>query len=232
MNAAVADWVNGFVALFYPNLCACCSTGLKHGEQYLCSHCLYDLPVTDFYKTKDNPVEQIFWGRVMIEQAMAYLFFKKGNKVQGLLHQIKYRGEKEMGKFLGTQMGNCLRNTNFANVDAVVPVPLHPDKMRKRTYNQSEWIAAGIGESLGKDLNTNTLIRCSRATSQTRKKRYERWESVDTGFDLADPDKFCGKHVLLVDDVVTTGATLEACVWAIQKSAGAKVSIAALAVAS
>ncbi len=232
MNQNLTQLLEGFLGLFYPNICACCSTSLMHGESYVCSHCLYDLPATNFYKEKDNPVVQIFWGRVSVEYATANYFFKKGNHVQHLIHQIKYRGQKEIGEMLGREMGKNLCVSHFNTADMVVPVPLHPQKLRKRGYNQSEWIARGVSEAMKKTLDTTTLIRHSTTSSQTRRKRFDRWENVDSGFGLSNPVNFAGKHVLLIDDVITTGATLEACIHAIQKSDGAKVSVATLAVAS
>jgi ComF family protein len=193
---------------------------------------MYDLPVTGFYRYADNPVEQIFWGRVRVERAVAHYFFRKGNRIQTLVHQMKYHGQKEIGELLGKEIGKALRKSPLADVDMVLPVPLHPDKLRKRGYNQSEWIARGICAEIHKPLNVTSLIRRSSAGTQTKKKRYERWENVEKGFGLSHPDALAGKYVLLVDDVLTTGATLEACIHAVQRSADTKVGIAALAWAS
>jgi len=228
----VYDFVDGFSGLFWPNVCACCSTGLLRGEEYVCSHCLYELPKTNFYKEADNPVAQIFWGRVMVEQATSCYFFRKGNRVQKIIHQIKYNGQKEMGTTMGREMGKSLLNNDFEKVDLIVPVPLHPKKLRKRGYNQSEWIARGIAEMLNKPMDTQTLIRHFFTNTQTRKKRFDRWQNVDSGFSLTNPDVFEDKHILLIDDVVTTGATLEACIHAILSAHGSKVSVATLAFAS
>ncbi|MDR2848688.1 MAG: ComF family protein [Bacteroidales bacterium] len=227
-----SEWLSDFIGLVYPNLCICCATNLMKGEQFVCSHCLYELPETGFYKEAGNPVEQMFWGRVMIERATANYFFKKGNRVQTLIHQVKYHGQKEMGEYLGQQMGKNLQSTLFALVDVVVPVPLHPEKFKKRGYNQSEWIARGVCSELGKSLNTSTLIRHAVTSTQTRKKRYERWENVELGFGLSEPEGFAGKHILLIDDVITTGATLEACIRTAQHTRDVKISVATLAVAS
>ena len=232
MASVFSDILTGFTDLFYPNICVCCSTGLMHGEKYICGHCMHELPVTGFCKEHDNPVAQAFWGRVMLENAAAIYFFKKGNRVQQLIHQIKYHGQKELGLVLGKEAGKLLRPVRFNEVDLIVPVPLHPKKLRKRGYNQSEWIARGIAETMSKQIDTRALIRQTATSTQTRKKRYDRWENVNSGFGLTDPDVFSGKHILLIDDVITTGATLEACIRAVQTSPGAKVSVAALAFAS
>jgi len=221
--------LNGFTGLFWPNVCACCSTGLKHGEEYICSHCMYELPITNFHKEHDNPVSQVFWGRVAVEHATAAYFFRKGNRVQKLVHQVKYRGQKEMGTVLGREMGKTLLDSNFNEVDLIAPVPLHSQKLRKRGYNQSEWIARGVAEMLEKPMDVQTLVRRIFTTTQTRKKRYDRWENVDSGFGLITPENFAGRHVLLIDDVLTTGATLEACIHAVLSAPGSKASVATLA---
>lgn len=232
MSSIARDIFRGLAGLFYPDICLCCSTGLLQGEKYICGHCFYKLPVTNYHKEQDNPVAQIFWGRVVLEHVTAHYFFKKGNNVQKLIHQMKYQGQKEMGMELGSEMGRKLQTTRFCETNLVVPVPLHPEKIRKRGYNQSEWIARGIAEVMGKPLDVTGLVRHSASASQTRRKRYDRWENISAGFGLAHPDVFSGKHVLLVDDVVTTGATLESCIHAIQQSSSAKISVATLAVAS
>ena len=232
MATVLSEILEGFAGLFWPNVCACCSTGLMRGEQYICSHCLFELPATNFHMEQDNPVAQIFLGRVMVEQATAGYFFRKGNRIQKLIHQIKYRGQKEIGAMLGKETGKSLRDTSFSKTDLIVPVPLHPQKLLKRGYNQSEWIARGIADTLDKPMDVQTLVRHVSTTSQTRKKRFERWENVDSGFGLTNPDVFSGQHILLIDDVITTGATLEACIHAVLSAPETKVSVATLAYAS
>ena len=222
----------GFAGLFWPNVCACCSTGLMRGEEYICSHCMHELPATNFHKEHDNPVAQIFWGRVTVEHATAGYFFRKGNRVQKLVHQVKYKGQKEMGTMLGREMGKSLRDNIFNEIDLIAPVPLHSQKLRKRGYNQSEWIARGVAEILDKPVDVQTLVRHFFTASQTRRKRFDRWENVDSGFGLTNPDTFAGRHILLIDDVITTGATLEACIHAVLSAPGTKVSVATLAFAS
>jgi len=232
MSSAVAEIIEGFAGLFWPNICACCSTGLTREEKYVCRHCLHELPATNFYNFPDNPVAQIFWGRVQVVNATAGYFFRKGNRIQKLVHQIKYYGRKEMGMMLGREMGKPLRDSYFSEIDLIAPVPLHPQKLRKRGYNQAEWIARGIAESMNKPVNTKSLTRCFFTETQTRKKRFERWENVETVFGLVHPEMFDGKHILLIDDVITTGATLEACIQAVLSAADTKISVATLAFAS
>ena len=225
----VSEIFEGCFGLFWPNVCACCSTGLIRGEQYICSHCMYELPATNFHKEQDNPVAQVFWGRATVEHATAGYFFRKGNNVQKLVHQVKYRGQKEMGTVLGREMGKTLRESIFNEVDLVAPVPLHPQKLRKRGYNQSEFIALGVAEMMKKQIDAQTLERRFFTATQTRKKRYDRWENVDSGFGLTHPEIFAGRHILLIDDVITTGATLEACIHAVLSAPGTKASVASLA---
>jgi len=232
MSTVLSDMIDGFTGLFWPDVCACCSTGLMRGEMYVCSHCLYELPATNFHKDNDNPVAQAFWGRAMVEHATAGYFFKKGNRIQKLVHQVKYKGQKEMGTMLGREMGKSLQGSCFNEVDIVVPVPLHAQKFRKRGYNQSEWIACGIAEVLDKPLDIKALVRQVFTDTQTRKKRFDRWENVNSGFRLIHPDAFAGRHILLIDDVITTGSTLEACIHTVLSAPETKVSVAALAYAS
>lgn len=232
MSAVIFEILRGFAGLFWPNVCLCCSTGLVRGEKYVCGHCMYDLPTTGFHRYHDNPVAQAFWGRVPVEYATAVYFFRKGNNIQKLVHQVKYHDQMKLGIMLGREMGKVLIDSSFNEVDVVVPVPLHRRKYRRRGYNQSECIARGVAEILGKPLDTHTLIRRIHTASQTRKKRLDRWKNVETAFGLATPDAFAGRHVLLIDDVVTTGATLEACMQVILTAPETKVSVATLAVTS
>jgi len=193
---------------------------------------MYELPATHFHMEHDNPVAQIFWGRTTVEHATAGYFFRKGNRIQKLVHQVKYKGQKEMGTMLGREMGKFLCNSMFSEIDLIAPVPLHPQKLRKRGYNQSEWIARGVADMLEKPVDVQTLVRRFFTATQTRRKRFDRWENVDSGFGLIHPDNFAGRHVLLIDDVITTGATLEACIHAVLSAPGTKASVAALAFAS
>jgi len=193
---------------------------------------MYELPATNFHMEHDNPVAQIFWGRATVEYATAGYFFRKGNRIQKLVHQVKYKGQKKMGTVLGREMGKSLCESSFSDIDLIAPVPLHPQKFRKRGYNQSEWIARGVAEIMNKPLDVQTLVRRFFTTSQTRKKRFDRWENVDSGFGLANSETFAGRHILLIDDVITTGATLEACIHAVLSAPGAKASVATLAFAS
>lgn len=224
---------SGFFRLFYPKVCAVCGADLVEGEKVFCISCLYEIPLTRFWNDKENTVAKIFWGRVNIENACAYFYFVKGSKYRPLLHKLKYKGEREIGSELGLQFGQALKTSAlYTDIDFVVPVPLHPKKLRIRGYNQAEAVAEGIAKGLGKQLSTTHLIRTEFTETQTRKTRAERVKNVAEAFAVANSKEIKGKHLLLVDDVVTTGATLEACAAKLLEVKGCRVSIAALAYAS
>ncbi len=228
MNTLTKHFVD-LLEFFYPALCVTCGNRLVTQEKYLCFECWNDLPLTNYHFQKGNKVEQLFWGRTSIEFATAFFTYKKGSKYQQLVHFIKYKGMKELGFETGRRFGFSLTEADhFKSVDIIVPVPLHPLKQKKRGFNQSEWIAKGISDAMKKPLIVNNLKRNIHTSTQTRKNRFERWENVENIFDVTVPDKFNNKHILLVDDVVTTGSTLEACANQLLKIDSAKVSIATL----
>ena len=216
----------------YPTLCITCSNRLVTQEKFLCIDCWHDLPVTNFHHHAGNKVAQLFWGRVEIENATAFFAYNKGSNYQHLIHFIKYKGYKELGFETGRRFGvSLLASTAFNSIDVIVPVPLHPKKQRARGYNQSEWIAKGISEAMEKTVSINNLRRNLHTSTQTRKNRFERWENVENIFEVTNPDEFRGKHILLIDDVVTTGSTLESCAFQLLQIENVKVSIATLAFA-
>lgn len=218
--------------LLFPKLCMVCGDKLIEQEQWICLHCLHHIPRTNFHLVPDNPVAQIFYGRVPIEWATSFFYFSKGSKYQTLLHNLKYKGMKELGAEIGKHFGiDLMQSPGFASVDLICPVPLHPDKEKKRGYNQSWWIASGMARQMEKELSDENLKRVTATETQTRKGRFERWQNVEGIFELSNPEAFDGKHILLVDDVVTTGSTLEACAQAILSSTNARVSMATLATA-
>lgn len=225
------QYIKDFFNLIFPDLCVVCNRHLVSQEKLICISCLYNLPKTNFHKEIDNPVSQLFWGRAKIEYATAYYFFNKGGQYQNMMHKFKYHGVKEIGYVLGRSFGAQIKNSFFKKVDVVIPVPLHQSKLKKRGYNQSELIAEGLSESLQKKLDTKNLIRTIATTTQTRKSRFDRWKNVEKIFKVKNPGQITGKHILLVDDVVTTGSTLEACANVILEIPETKVSIATLAVA-
>lgn len=225
-------WWKSFFNLFYPDICQSCGDYLLQQEHAICTKCLFQLPKTNFHLIEDNAITMLFWGKVRIEYATAFAFFKKAEKMQHLIYQLKYRNKKDIGIELGKQLGLQLKSSDFfQTVDIIVPVPLHPKKKRMRGYNQSELIAKGIAFVMQKQVNFDNLYRTVHTESQTKKDKFERWENVKNVFQLKDSHLFRDKHILLIDDVVTTGATLEACAKALLKSSGCRVSVATLACA-
>jgi len=227
MNRLFAD----FTDLFFPELCITCGKKLLTQEKFICLDCLDDLPLTSFHSDPENKIAQLFWGRVMVENATSWLYFRKGSRYQRLIHSLKYKGVKELGEEMGVLFGLDLKESSFRQVDLVIPVPLHPRKLRQRGYNQSEWIARGIAFSLDKPMFPRLLERDIFTSTQTRKNRFERWQNVEGIFRITEPEVILQKHLLMVDDVVTTGSTLEAAVSALLTAGAAKVSIATLACA-
>lgn len=224
-----AEMLQDFLSLIYPNLCLSCENVLMKQEHLICTNCLIQLPRTYYHLVSDNPVEMIFWGRVKIEKATSWFTFQKGSRYQKLMHQLKYKGMRVVGVELGRKFGaELLENNYFGEVDFLIPVPLHPKKEQKRGYNQSLAIADGMAQMLKKDICTDILVRNYYSETQTRKGRFERWENVSELFGVINNEKLVGKHVLLVDDIITTGSTIEACAAALLKSSNVKVSVATL----
>lgn len=228
MNAV--RFIDDLVSLFYPRTCMSCGNTLFRHEETICTFCLFHLPKTHFHKEADNPVSRIFWGRVNLVSAAAFYNFGKGGKVQHLIHQLKYKNHPEVGVYIGKLYGIELQESSFFNgIDLVIPVPLHPLRQRKRGYNQSEQFAIGLCTSMPARLDVHALYRTFASETQTRKSRFSRWENVKEIFAIRDEENLQGKHILLVDDVITTGATIEACAAMLLKVPGVKVSVAAIA---
>lgn len=224
--------LNDFVSLFYPQVCYACGNSLFRNEEIICSFCSFHLPKTNFHKQVENPLSKTFWGRVKLENVAAYFYFSKGSKVQHLMHQFKYRGRYEIGVYLGRLYGSELKLEDaFRDIEMVIPVPLHLKKLRTRGYNQSEKIAEGLAKSMEITMDPGILIRTYASATQTRKSRFSRWENVKEIFEITQPEKIAGKHLLLVDDVITTGATIEACATHLLGVEGTRLSVVSLACA-
>ena len=221
-----------FLNLFYPKICQSCGNYLFKNETAICTRCLYEIPKTNFHLEKNNPVSILFWGRVKINYACSYYTFAKGSRFQKLIHKLKYHHRTDIGIELGKHLGFNLRKSEFFDdIDLIIPVPLHPKKQKIRGYNQAQVIAVGLAESMNLEVCSSNLYRSVHTQSQTRKSKLERWENVENIFRLNRPEDLEEKHILLVDDVVTTGSTLEACAQTLLKVKGSKVSIATLAYA-
>jgi len=201
-------------------------------EYVLCIMCENSLPKTYYWEDEENPVFQNFWGRTPIKFAWSYLFFNKGNKVQKLLHALKYYGHDELGVYLGEKFGYDLKNHNLIqNIDLIIPVPLHAKKKHKRGFNQSEKIALGFSEVTDIPLNTKVLFRHKAGESQTKKSRYFRYLNVKDVFTIRNKESLMNKKILLIDDVITTGSTIEACVECLKQIKGIEVYAASIAFA-
>jgi ComF family protein len=192
---------------------------------------MYEIPKTGFHIAEDNPVNRLFYGITNVKYATAFFYFIKGSKYRHLIHKLKYAGRQEIGRELGKMLGSELNGSFFDETEVLIPVPLHKAKQRTRGFNQSEMIAEGISETLGKPILKNVLERTIFTQTQTRKTLEERRENVNEAFRVSDSEKLKGKHVLLIDDVVTTGSTLVACADALLKIEGVTVSVAAIAFA-
>ncbi len=223
-----------FFHLFYPKICSACGVSLYKHEDVICTKCLYEIPKTNFNLGKDNIVAQIFWGRFPVESAGAFYFFRKGSKVQHLLHQFKYKNSPEIGVKIGQLYGIDLLKSGDPIPDVIIPIPLHPRKEVIRGYNQSERFAEGLSQSLGIPVDTTNFIRNTFTETQTKKGRFDRWNNVKDIFICVDPELFNNKHILLVDDVITTGATIESSAQKLlsYENIHVKISIAAMAIAA
>jgi len=222
---------HNFFALFYPHSCHSCGESLVSNEDCICTTCKIKLPFTFYSKEKENKLTQFFWGRMPVESGAALLYFQKGGNVQHLIHQFKYKGYQEIGNLLGLMLGAELKESQYyQGLDVVVPVPLHPAKMKTRGFNQSEVFGGGLAEALGIKQVSDGLVRVISTSTQTKKTRFKRWENVKTVFEINNPNQFENKNILLVDDVVTTGATLEACANMLLQIKGTKLWLATIAV--
>jgi ComF family protein len=231
MNYLYDLW-DDFISLLFPRICYGCGNHLLRNENLICTECYVLIPRTNYHNQKENPVEQLFWGRCQIQGAAAFSYYNKGSRIRSIIHNLKYKGIKEIGFEIGRIYGLTLKSSEFiGNVDLIIPVPLHPAKRRARGFNQSELIADGLGSITGLQVNTSAVERSVASSTQTKRSRYERWVNVEGIFRVTDPDSIKTKHILLVDDVITTGATIESCVNELLKVEGVKVSVAAIAFA-
>jgi ComF family protein len=225
--------LHGLAHLFYPELCEGCSNELNVQEKVLCLHCSLLLPRTSFHHIQENKTFQNFIGRVPIEKATSFVFFTKEGLIQHLLHRFKYKGRKEIGTYLGNSLGEELKKCGWLdNIDIIIPVPLYVRKEYSRGYNQARIFAEGIAAVTGITVWNTPLVRLSNTATQTRKSRAERIDNVRDVFNLKQPERLKNKRILLVDDVLTTGATLEACTIELLKAEGVQVSIATIALAT
>ncbi len=218
--------------LLFPHVCTGCGSDILSENSILCMRCIDAMPETNFELHAGNPVEKLFWGRIKLTAGTAQFYFTKESLMQHLMHQFKYKGNKELGLQLGRLMGEQLIKSGNYNVDALVPLPLFPAKEKRRGYNQATILCKGMSEVMNIPVLEKIVTRPEHTETQTKKGRIERWKNVEGKFVVADANAIQNKHLLLVDDVVTTGATLESCGVAILNASNVKLSIAALCVSN
>lgn len=222
----------GLLNLFYPELCQNCQRHLNNDEKVLCLHCILKLPRTNFHLLAENKASSIFIGRIPIENATTFVYFTKDGMIQHLLHQFKYKGKKRIGLLFGSLLATDLSDCAWIkDIDVIIPVPLHKKKQRSRGFNQAEIFAVGLSTALAVEVKADVLIRIKFSVSQTTKSRRQRLENVTGIFQTRNPHTLENKHILLVDDVLTTGATLESCALELLKIQGVKISVATIAFA-
>ncbi|MFT3826717.1 MAG: ComF family protein [Chitinophagaceae bacterium] len=225
-------YVRSLLHLFFPHVCAGCGNDLIAPTELLCLHCINHLPVTDFHRHANNPVEKIFWGRLPLVAASSHFYFTKDSLLQHLMHQLKYQGNKALGYYFGEQIGVSITSSDrFSNIDALIPLPLFAARERKRAYNQSALLCKGIASILQIPVWNNVVVRRTMSSTQTGKSRIERWQNMEGRFELLPGININNKHLLLVDDVVTTGATLEACGQQLLAAHNVRLSIVTMAIA-
>ncbi|SKB79599.1 ComF family protein [Daejeonella lutea] len=232
LRGKIIPYLHDFISLFFPDLCAGCGTNLFNNEQSICTNCIYHLPVTNFHNDPQNRLAKQLWGRFSFVQASSFVYFNKGGRVQNIMHQLKYNKKPEAGFRMGQLYAHALRTSESWQIpDFIIPVPLHPGKLKKRGYNQSEYIANGIASTLAVPMKSNNLIRIENTDTQTKKSRFARYENLSGAFMCLDENALRNKHILVVDDVMTTGATLEACCIVLLELNNVRISVATIAFA-
>ena len=216
--------------LFFPKVCVGCKNILVQQEKILCVNCLHDLPLTNLHENDSKVISKVFYGTVVLEHATALFYYPKQGVIRQLIHQLKYKNQEEISSYLGKWLSVELIESGYYNdIDIVIPVPLHKSRMKFRGYNQVEGFGKEIASTLNATYNDTTLLRNKNTTSQTVKDRLTRWRNVETIFEVSEFEKLKGKHILLVDDVITTGATIKACASELTKISNIKLSLAVMA---
>ncbi|HLO92502.1 MAG: ComF family protein [Chloroflexota bacterium] len=222
--------MSSLTSLFYPRTCFACGKGLFAHEEVLCTDCIHGLPETDFHLMPENPVINQFYGKINFSAAASFYYFTKGGKVQQLVHNLKYKGHRQIGEYAGNLYGSRLAESPlFSDIHDILPIPLHPSRLKQRGYNQAEYFARGLAKPLSAKVHTDVLVRVHASETQTHKSRFNRWENVKDIFQLQSTTGLEGKHLLLVDDVITTGSTLEAAGHVLFQIPDVKISVCSLA---
>ena len=224
------QFLRSLLHLFFPHTCCGCNTELLTEDILFCLYCEAFMPLTRFEYFASNPVEKIFWGRVEIQAAAAHVYFTNGSSIQQSLHLLKYKKRKQVGEYFGIRMGMAIRQSNrFSQCEVIIPLPLFAAREKKRGFNQAKLIAEWISTQLHIPVISDAVIRFKKTETQTNKSRIQRWKNMESTFKIRDQQSIRGKHILLVDDVITTGASLEACALVLQNIEGVRVSICCLA---
>jgi ComF family protein len=225
-------FTRGLFYLFFPRLCVACGSALRGSERILCLDCVLQLPETGYHDQPDNETVMRLAGRFPFQHATSYGFFTNDSLLQHVVHQLKYANNREAGIYLGERFGIALRQASWiGEIDLIVPVPLHKRRLQERGYNQSVLLAEGLSRKLNIPCAPNALVRNRQTESQTKKSREERLKNMAAAFSVTDPEKLKGKHILLIDDVLTTGATIESCALALLAIEGVRVSVATIGIA-
>lgn len=229
---ALREIKNSLLHILFPRVCTGCGNDMINGNTLLCLKCLHAMPETGFELHNANPIEKKFWGRLQVSAATSQFYFTRESLMQRLMHEFKYRGNKDLGLQLGRMIGDTIKRSGRFRVDALLPLPLFESRERRRGFNQSLVLCEGMAQQMNIPIARNAMVRSSDTETQTRKGRIDRWLNMEGKFIVKDPAAVAGRHLLLVDDVVTTGATLEACGAEILKMPDTRLSIATLCYAA
>ncbi len=232
-NRQLTKVINDINSILVPIVCFGCNAHLNRGEHHLCTVCRNSMPLTDYTFNEENTLDRIFYGRIHIKKASSFLFFSENGIVQRLIHHLKYRNQEQIGAFLGDWYGQKLKEEGYLNdIDIVIPVPLHKKKLKHRGYNQVAQFAEQIALHIGSKYADNLLIKTANTKTQTAKTRIGRWQDNKALYELTDPSLLKNKKVLLLDDVITSGATMEICAKALQEAEVINIYIGSMAVVS
>lgn len=227
----LSNILNDVNSVMFPRLCFGCNARLYRGEQILCTFCRNQLPLTEYSFNEENAVDRIFYGRTDIKKASSFLFYTEDGIVQNLIHHLKYRNQQQIGEFIGDWYGSILfNNRELTDIDCIIPVPLHRNKLKKRGYNQVSLFAEKLAKHLNAEYLPDILLKTANTKTQTRKRRISRWQNSRELYELKNTSVLSNKKLLLVDDVITTGATIEACAKALLCSPNVQISVASMAV--
>lgn len=231
MYSKLSNILNDIISILLPRVCFGCNARLNRGEHHLCTVCRNQLPLTEYSFNVENAVDRIFFGRNTIKKANSFLFFIENGIVKSLIHHLKYRDQQQIGTLLGDWHGQIIKENKFLeNIDYIIPVPLHRKKMKKRGYNQVATFGMRLAHHLDAEFLENALIKTANTKTQTKKGRIGRWQNNKSLYILRDPMQIANKKVLLVDDVITTGATMESCAQALNEAKGVTIYITSMAV--